>query len=104
VCFGEEYSPVFPSRHVAMSLDHARPRIAQLVTLLSSPVRIGGRQLADLMSAARPGMKVLYMSGYTDNAVLHHGALEPGMLYLQKPFTPGALARKVREALGRDSR
>ena len=45
-------------------------------------------------------MHVLFMSGYTDDAVLEGGVLEPGMSFLQKPFTPPALANKVREVLG----
>jgi two-component system cell cycle sensor histidine kinase/response regulator CckA len=47
----------------------------------------------------RPRIKVLYMSGYTDNAIVHHGVLETGMDFIQKPFAVDTLARKVREVL-----
>jgi FixJ family two-component response regulator len=64
---------------------------------------INGRELAQRVRSLRPEMKVLYMSGYTDNAILHHGVLEGGEDYVQKPFSMEVLARKVREALDKDS-
>ena len=57
--------------------------------------------VADAVKRFRPDVKVLYMSGYTDDVIVHHGVLEPGIALLQKPFTPAGLARKVREVLDR---
>jgi PAS domain S-box-containing protein len=59
----------------------------------------GGREVAKQVMARRPGIKVLYMSGYTTNAIVHHGVLDEGTSFLQKPFTPSSLAGKVREVL-----
>ncbi len=61
--------------------------------------RMTGRELADRLTRVRPGSKVLYMSAYTDEAVVHHGVLQPGTPVLQTPFTAEALAAKIRDLL-----
>jgi len=61
--------------------------------------QMNGPDLAEKLKVLRPKTKVLYMSGYTDGAILYHGVLQPGTPFLQKPFTPEVLARKVREVL-----
>jgi two-component system cell cycle sensor histidine kinase/response regulator CckA len=66
--------------------------------------QMSGRKVAELLASRRPKMKVLYMSGYTDNAIVHHGILDANTAFLQKPFTPETLALKVREVLNSPSR
>jgi signal transduction histidine kinase len=61
---------------------------------------MSGRELMRRLAEVRPSVKVLYMSGYSDEAVERHGVLDPGTAFIQKPFTPSVLARRVREVLG----
>ena len=88
-----------PDGEVAVHL--AQRHSGPIHLLLTDVVMPGmsGRQLADQLARTRPDTKVLYASGYTGDAVVRHGVLEDGTPYLQKPFTPESLARKVREVL-----
>ena len=75
-----------------------RGKIDLLVTDVIMP-GLNGRQLADRLVEERPGLKVLYTSGYTADVIALHGSLEPGMEYLPKPFGAAQLSAKVREVL-----
>jgi PAS domain S-box-containing protein len=77
--------------------EHAGP-IHLLVSDVVMP-GVGGRELAEQLSALHPEMRVLYLSGYTDDAVVRHGILQESVNFLQKPFSSAVLAHKVREVL-----
>ena len=86
------------SRTVASLCERHADPIHLLLTDVVMP-GASGREVASQVLARRPGIKVLYMSGYTADAVVHHGVLDGGTFFLPKPFTPSSLAAKVREVL-----
>jgi CheY-like chemotaxis protein len=77
---------------------NTRERIDLLLTDVVMP-GMSGNDMSRVLLAKQPGMPVLYMSGYTDDAIVQHGVLEAGINFIQKPFTPDALGLKVREVL-----
>jgi CheY-like chemotaxis protein len=70
-----------------------------LFTDVIMPGGMNGKQLADEVARRRPGTRVLFTSGYTENAVVHHGRLDPGVALLNKPYRKRELAEKVRQVL-----
>jgi CheY-like chemotaxis protein len=83
------------------ALHRSREHGEKIQLLLTDMVMPGlnGRNLADRLAQNYPELKTLFMSGYTDNTVASHGRLDSNAPFLQKPFSPGALVRKVREVL-----
>jgi CheY-like chemotaxis protein len=79
------------------SQEHEGP-IHLLITDVVMP-QMNGRQLAERLGAVRPGLKCLYMSGYTADIIAHRGVLDEGVRFIAKPFSLAVLAEKVREAL-----
>jgi len=92
---------VLEAEGAAEALALAARHTSSIHLLLSDVVmpRMGGRQLADKLLAERPGIKVMFMSGYTDDSILRHGVLASGISLLQKPFTRESLLHQVRQIL-----
>jgi CheY-like chemotaxis protein len=91
---------VLSAAHGDKALELAQ-RESHIDVLLTDVVMPGmsGRELGEKLKLMRPEVKVLYMSGYTDNVIIHHGILKPGVSFLQKPFTQEMLAHKMRKVL-----
>ena len=91
---------VFPavSAKEALQILESRPEIGLLFTDIVMP-EMNGRRLAEAALTSRPNLKVLYTTGYTRNAVLHNGVLDPDVNFIAKPFTLDQLSRKIREVL-----
>jgi CheY-like chemotaxis protein len=92
---------VLEARQGAEALEVSNRHAATIHLLVTDVVmpQMSGRELAQRLATLRPELKVLYMSGYTDDAIVRHGVLASGIAFLSKPFTPNALALKVREVL-----
>jgi two-component system, cell cycle sensor histidine kinase and response regulator CckA len=69
-----------------------------MITDVVMPLR-SGKELASRMAEKHPGIRVLFMSGYTDDSIVHHGVLDPGVQFLEKPFTYNSLTKKVGDIL-----
>ena len=97
----QEGYQVLEAQNAEDALKLARAHAGEIQLLFTDVVMAGmsGRQLAEEMQKLLPQIRVLYMSGYTDEAIVHHGLLGRGMVLLQKPFTLNSLAMKVRETL-----
>jgi PAS domain S-box-containing protein len=94
---------VIEASHGQEALERAAAHAGPIQLLMTDVVMpgLGGRDLVERLATTHPDLKVLYMSGYTDDAVVHHGVLSQEMDFLQKPFTHEALAGKVRAVLDR---
>ncbi|MEZ0062157.1 PAS domain S-box-containing protein [Bradyrhizobium elkanii] len=89
-----------PDARAALALVDKGEKFDLLFTDVIMPGGMNGRQLADEVQKRRPGIKVLYTSGYTENAIVHHGRLDEGVLLLAKPYRKAQLAGMLQQALG----
>jgi len=92
---------VLEAENGAQALEVARAFGGEIHLLVSDVImpQVGGRELAEQLSLARPSVRVLFVSGFTDETISRHGVLEEGVAFLQKPFTLETLSQKVREIL-----
>ncbi|WP_426434034.1 CHASE3 domain-containing protein [Bradyrhizobium genosp. P] len=88
-----------PDSRAALAVVDKGEKFDLLFTDVIMPGGMNGRQLADEVAKRRPGIKVLYTSGYTENAIVHHGRLDPDVLLLAKPYRKSQLARMIQQAL-----
>jgi two-component system NtrC family sensor kinase len=88
-----------PDAASALQLLDETPHIDFLLTDVVLPGGTNGRQLSEEVLRLRPAIKVLFVTGYTRNAIIHHGRLDPDIELLTKPFTAEALTRKIRQIL-----
>ncbi|HEX9582171.1 MAG TPA: PAS domain S-box protein [Gemmatimonadales bacterium] len=97
---------VLEAKHGEEALSIAEGHHGTLHLVLTDVVmpELAGKPMVERLLALRPGTRVLYISGYTDDAIARHGLLDAGVHYLEKPFTPNALLRKVREVLDETAR
>jgi len=84
----------------ALDILRARPDVAVMFTDVGLPGQHDGRELATFAGRQRPGLKVLFTTGYARNAIIHHGRLDPDVALIAKPFSMAALAEKLRDILG----
>jgi FixJ family two-component response regulator len=88
--------------HIFNPLSDFQKTTPIFITTYKIPTLLCCRRKAKLLKPLYPEIKILYMSGYTDDAIVHHGILEQGVDYIQKPFAMEGLATKVREVLDKD--
>jgi len=102
ICLKGRGYTVLEAAEASTALQLSRAHTGEIHLLLTDVVlpTVSGRELASQLVAQRPGVKILYMSGYTGDLIAQHGVLEPGTLLLEKPFTLHSLLTKVRAALG----